>query len=70
MSFDDLCRAAGRRILATMTAEERAANDLDMTDPIDVCCRVAAVLSVERQSFDICVDDVEARLRQLAGDSP
>ncbi len=69
--FDAMCRAAGRRILADMTPEERAANaelgvELDMTDPVDVCSYVAGMLTVERQSFSITLADVDKRLRELA----
>jgi hypothetical protein len=67
MNFDALCRAAGRRIFATMTAEERVANDFDLTDPADVLCRIAADLSFERQTFSVSMDDVERRLHELAG---
>jgi hypothetical protein len=64
--FDTMCRAAGRRILADLTTEERAANELDLTDPVDVCCYVAGMLTVERQSFSVTLADIDARLKQLA----
>lgn len=68
MSFDEVCRAAGRRILATMTAEERAVKELDFSEPADVCAYVAAALTFERQSFNVTVDDVEKRVRELAAE--
>jgi hypothetical protein len=50
-----------------MTAEERVANDFDLTDPADVLCRIAADLSFERQTFSVTMADVEKRLHELAG---
>ncbi len=64
--FDLLCRAAGRRILADMSTEERELNELDMTDPRDVCAYVAAGLAAESQTFNVTLADIDKRLRELA----
>ncbi len=70
--FDSLCRAAGRRILADMTSEEREVNEQlgeeapDLTDPAQVVTYVAAMITVERQSFNVTLDDIDKRLKELA----
>ncbi len=70
--FDSMCRAAGRRLLADMSTEEREVNAQlgeeapDLTDPRQVVAYVAVSLMTERRSFDVTVDDVERRVKELA----
>jgi hypothetical protein len=67
-----MCRAAGRRLLADMSTEEREVNAQlgeeapDLTDPRQVVAYVAVSLMTERRSFDVTVDDVERRVKELA----